>query len=477
MEKDINVTRPHITLVTRVKEYALTHRIQAIIGVLVLVVLLFFTWKAFGQGTAKPQYQTAQAQTGSIISSVNESGNVASGSQAGVGSPTTGILEEIYVKDGDTVTQGQNLFKVKSTATAQEIASTLATYQSALAQADTAQQNKLTAQATLEKDRAAVLDAQDAVDQMTGVIGGSKNNPKTGSPYNQNEINSVNSALTSARETFTADEKKYTQADQSIAASQASENSAYLAYQATQDSVVTAPVDGTVANIAVQQGDEITASSGNLSSELNASGGSSSGGSSNTNTPVLYIGNYSSPYIKVQASEVDIAKVQPGQKATVTLNAFPTQTFVGTVSQVDSSGTVSSGVVTYNVFVNLISPPSTIKPGMSATVTIETARKDNVLTVPSGAVQTTNGQSYVRVLQNGKITQVPVTTGITSDTDTEITSGLSAGDTVVTGVTSTSTQGSSGSSPFSGGLRGFGGGGGFGGGAGGRGGGGGARGG
>ena len=465
MTKDTEIKKNNVSFfnkntLTKIKHIVFGSKKRGLISLVVFLVLIFAGWKVFAQGSSKPQYQTAQVTKGTIISSVTESGNVTTNSQGGVGSPTTGIIEQLYVKDGDSVTQGQNLFKVKSTATAQEIASAYATYESSVVSANNAAIAKTTSQATLEKDRATIISASSAVTTMQDNLAASQPNPATKQSYTQNDIDVINSALTSAQETFAADQSKYTQSDQSIAAANAGENSAYLAYQATQDSVVTAPINGTVANISVQSGDEVTASSGNLSSELASSNASSTGGSA-----VLSIGNFSSPYIKVQASEVDIPTIKPGQKATITLNAYSGETFVGTVSQVDTVGTITSGVVTYNVYVGFVAAPSSIEPGMSATVTIETARKDDVLSVPSTAIQTSGGQATVQVLQNGTVTSVPVTTGISSDTDTEITSGLSEGQNVVTGVVSNTPTTTSGTSPFSStGLRG-GFGGGFGGGA------------
>jgi RND family efflux transporter MFP subunit len=434
-------------------------------AITIVIFLLFgyFGWQALGAQNKQPQYQTAQVQKGTIISTVSESGNVAGISQAAVGSPTTGIITDIYVKDGDAVTAGQNLFKVKSTATAQEIASAWASYQSALNSSNNSVIAKTSAQSTLEKDRAAVISASSAVTTMQNNLNTSQENPATKLPYTQNDIDGINSALTSTRQTFSADEQKYLQTDQSITASKASLNSSWLSYQATQDSAVTAPISGSVANIGVRVGDQITASGGNLSSNLTSS-------SSTSTNAVMYIGDFSNPYIKVQATEVDAPTIHAGQKATITLSAYVGKTYVGTVEQVDSVGTVSSGVVTYNVFITFVAPSADIRPGMSTTVIIQTARHDDVLSVPSAAVQTSLGQSAVRVLKNGQVTSVPVTTGISSDTDTEITSGLTEGDTVITGTVS-STQGSSstGASPFGGGglrgVGGFGGGGGGGGGA------------
>ena len=102
-----------------------------------------------------------------------------------------------------------------------------------------------------------------------------------------------------------------------------------------------------------------------------------------------------------------------------------------------------------------------IYPNMSATANIITATKNDVLLVPTAAVQTQNDQTYVRVLKNGKIQQVDVETDLSSSTQIEITSGLSEGDNVITSTVSSTTSGSSTStSPFSSfGRGGFGGGG------------------
>jgi macrolide-specific efflux system membrane fusion protein len=458
-------------------------------GAIILIVLLLI-WaagiKVFGQKSTTSQYQTATAQRQSIISTVSESGNVSAMSQIDVTSPSTGIIQEVYVKNGQSVKEGQNLFKVKAVATAQEKASAYASYESAIVSNNSALQAKQAAQATLEKDRDTILTAQDALNIYKSDPAAA--NPTTKKSYTQNEIDDLQSQVTSAQETFTADETKYNQEDTAIAASNANLQSAQLSYQATQDSVVTAPTDGTVANLSVSQGTSVTASGNSNSSSNNSSssntpnsssgnsssgtsGSSSSSGSSTSNgSTVLVLGNFSQLSVVTQVNEVDIPKIKVGQNATVTLDAYPNQTFVGQVESVDSVGTTSSNVVTYNVYIDLVSPPTSIKPGMTASVAIQTARHDNVITVPNAAVQTANGTSFVRVLKNNQVSTVQVTTGISDDTNTEITSGISEGDIVVTGTSAATSGSSSTASPFSGGF----GGGGARGGAGARGGGGGA---
>jgi multidrug efflux pump subunit AcrA (membrane-fusion protein) len=457
------------------KFFALSRKQQLILfGVIVLIVLVSVP-RILGSNKKTPQYQTAQVTRGSIISTITESGNIASQMQASVASPTTGVIEEMYVKNGDQVVAGQNLFKVKATASPQDTQQAYASLLSAQNSTLSSQQSKQALQAQLETARQAVINAQSAVDQMNTNRSTNNINPATKQTYTQNDIDSINSALTSAKESFSATETKYKQADSSIAAASASQTVATMNYQNTQDAIVTAPIDGTVANLAASLGQSVSGSSGggnsggsgnsNGSSNATSASSTSSGSSTTTGSPVLIIGDFSNLSVKVQVSEIDIPTIHEGEKATITLDAFPGKTFVGTVTSVDTIGTSSSGVVTYNAYISLIAPPTTIQPGMSATATIQTQRKDDTLTVPTTAVQTINGQATVRVLKNGRLTPVDVTTGIASDTDTEITSGLTEGETVVTSVATPTTTGrAQGTSPFSG-LGGRGGvGGGFGGG-------------
>ena len=455
------------SFVARVKNLSLLKK--GIILVVILLLIWFVSTKVFGQKSSTSQYQTATATRGSIISTVNESGNVNASSQTSVGSPSNGLVQSVYVKNGDTVTAGEKLFTVKSTATQQQKASAYASYESALASYNSATNAKQVLVASLEKDRNAILTSQENYNLTAANYGGSETNKSTGTTYTQNDVDIAQSTLTSANEAFSADETKYNQEDTAIAAANANLESANLSYQATLNATVTAPIDGTVANLSVVPGDAVTAST--VTTTSNSTSFSSSSSSSNSGgSTVLVIGNLGQLSILTQVNEVDVPQIKPGQNATVTLDAFPNETFVGKVQSVDSVGTISSGVVTYNVYIEMVEPPTSVKAGMTASVAIQTARADDVVYVPTAAIQTSNGSSYVRVLKNGQVSDVQVTTGIADDTNTAITSGLNEGDVVVTGTNATTTGSSSTTSPFSGigGRGGFGGGGGgFGGGAGG----------
>ncbi|HVZ58797.1 MAG TPA: efflux RND transporter periplasmic adaptor subunit [Patescibacteria group bacterium] len=428
--------------------------------IIVLLLVIWFVYSRLGQKNAKVQYQTATVTKGTLISTLTESGNISTDNQTNVTSPTDGIITAVYVKNGDTVTAGENLFSVKSTATPQEKEQAYADYLSAQNAVTSANQSKQSLQASLEEARAAVISASSDQTTMQNNLNTSQNNPSTKMPYTQNDIDLINSKLTSARESFTATETKYNQADTAIAQANASFQVANLKYQATQDSTVTAPTSGKIANLSATTGTAVTAATTTTTTTGSGSNSSSSSSTSGGST-VLVIGNFANLYIKAPISEVDVASVKAGQNATITLDAFPDATYVGKVDSVDTIGTNSSGVVTYDAYIRLIDPPANIRPAMTASVVIQTNRKDDVLSVPTSAIQTVNETSYVRELKNGQVVQVPVETGIASDTNTEITSGVSEGDTVITSIiTPQTTTTSQTASPFSGtrGVGSFGGG-------------------
>lgn len=431
--------------ITKTKEAIGKHKVRTGIIVVVLIAIIFFGTRIIGGRSKTPQYQTAQATKGTLVVSLSESGQIVSTGNLPITTEASGVVSKVLVKNGDTVTAGQEIMEITpDQATVQALTQAQVDY-------NTATTNKMAAQSQLEQDRQNVLNAQDAVDTMTGIIGGSKNNPQTNSPYNQNEINSTNSQLTSARETFSADEKKYLQADTAIAVS-----SQTLQQLSTK---VTAQNSGVISNITYAPGMAI---SGGTQTATTGTGGSSSTTNSRTQTTIAMVqtDENTTPAAIFDISEVDAPKIKEGQQATITLDAFSGKTFTGKVIGINHEGVVSSGVVTYPLTLQLDNNYDGIAPNMSATANIIVDTKTDVLLVPLAAVQTSNGQSYIRVLKNGQITETPVTIGESSDTQTEITSGLHEGDTVVVGTISSSSGGSSSASPFSRNLfGGFGGGG------------------
>jgi membrane fusion protein, macrolide-specific efflux system len=174
--------------------------------------------------------------------------------------------------------------------------------------------------------------------------------------------------------------------------------------------------------------------------------------------------------------ESDLASVKVGQKVVITVSAVGAS-LNGTVASIalaPSTTSGSSSVVSYPVSVSIDGTNAALRPGMSADVSITVAQASNVLVVPTAALSGSNGNYVARVLVGDKdITTTPVQVGLVTTTGAEVTSGLSEGQTVITGIVSQTTTGGTTTNNGRGGFGGGFGGGGFGGGGGGFGGGGG----
>lgn len=186
---------------------------------------------------------------------------------------------------------------------------------------------------------------------------------------------------------------------------------------------------------------------------------------------------------ELSLNEVDAAKVKIGQKATLTFDAIDGLSITGEVAGIDAIGTVTQGVVSYNVKIVFDTQDARVKPGMSVSAAIIVDSRQDVLTVANSAVKTSGGNHYVEMLANqvganqssanvatigaGVISATPpdnqpVEIGLSSDTATEIVSGLKEGDEVIVRVITPTTQAAASQAPslFGGaGNRGAGGGG------------------
>ncbi len=140
--------------------------------------------------------------------------------------------------------------------------------------------------------------------------------------------------------------------------------------------------------------------------------------------------------ITTDVVESDLADVEVGQKATVTVDAIG-ETAEGTVTAISPmAGDSSSGVVSYPVTVALDERPPDARPGMSADIAITIASATDVVTVPSAALQGTTGDYAVMTLgADGNPQRVPVQVGLLTNATAEITGGLQAGTPVVIGTT------------------------------------------
>jgi HlyD family secretion protein len=227
------------------------------------------------------------------------------------------------------------------------------------------------------------------------------------------------------------------------------------AQQSLADATLVAPFDGVVTAVNIQAGD---------------SGGSGA---------AIELADISQLHVDVLVDETEIANVQAGQPVELTLDALSGITLTGQVARLDPVGTISSGVVNYNVRVDLDPTDAPLLLDMTANASIQGETHENVLAVPTSAIRTggtfsaQTGQSstgvqsgrtvtgtqgtqqhvqgsFVLVLDNGQTHPVQVTVGMTAGDLTEVSGDLKAGDQVVIGTaTRTTTSVSSGDFPGS----------------------------
>ncbi len=149
---------------------------------------------------------------------------------------------------------------------------------------------------------------------------------------------------------------------------------------------------------------------------------------------------------EIALNEVDAARVKIGQKATLTFDAVDNLSITGEVAEIDTLGTVSQGVVSYNVKIAFDVQDERIKPSMSVSVDIITESKRDVLLVPTSAVKSSASGSYVETLVNNQPQRKTVTTGSSNDTMIEIIDGLQENERIITqtiSASSSSTQSNS----------------------------------
>jgi HlyD family secretion protein len=165
------------------------------------------------------------------------------------------------------------------------------------------------------------------------------------------------------------------------------------------------------------------------------------GSSASSSVAAVSLLDRSTLHVDLKLSENDVAKVQLGQPVALTIDALKDWKAAGTVSYIAPSAETSNGVVTYAVRVSFPDSDARVKIGMTANLSITTAQKNNVLLAPNSALLPKGaGHSVQLTSADGKTTsEVDVQTGLSDGTQTEITSGLKAGDKIVTTPSTTKT--------------------------------------
>ncbi len=358
------------------------------IGVLCAAAVLWLVFRPTGKSAVT--LETAMTERIEITSSVTATGTVEPVTKVDVGTQVSGIVDKLYADYNDIVKAGQVI----------------------------AEMDKVNLQAELVSSQAQLSAA------------------KTEYEYRQKEYNRIKTL----HEKELVSDSEY---DSSFYQYETAKN-AYSQAQASFTKVkrnlsyatITSPIDGVVISRAVEEGQTVAAG---------------------FETPTLFTiaKNLTDMQVIADVDEADIGQVKEGQSVTFTVDAYPDDVFKGDVQQVRLEATTTSNVVTYEVVITAPNPDLKLKPGLTANVTINTLDEQNVLSVPTkalrfnpdpevlkeigisvdGQAEATDTTRIVWVKNGSSISPKVVTTNNTSGDRTGISSGLSDGEEVVTGLT------------------------------------------
>ena len=367
-----------------------------------------------------PTYKTAKVERGDLVSAVAATGNLAAVVTVQVGTQVSGTIQKLYVDFNSKVVKGQTIARIDP-----------ALFQ---AEVDQSRGNNLNAQATLQKSKADLTDAKRNLDRYRQLV-------KDGIVA-QSDYDTAENRYQMAAATVKASEGSVAQT--SGALHQAETNLRYA--------TIRSPVNGIVVSRNVDVGQTVAAS---------------------FSTPTLFTiaQDLTKMEIDTSVDEADISRISVGQPVSFTVDSYPETRFNGKVVQIRNAPVITQNVVTYIVVIGVDNKEMKLKPGMTANVSIETARKDNVLKLPAAALRfrpkggkttkeagvakekpagadarkmkKTAGQQVYILNAEQKPVAVPVTTGISNDGQVELVEGtLKENDEVI--VDQTSSQKNSG---------------------------------
>lgn len=385
------------------------HRGWLAVGAIVVAgTAVFIITRQAEPAVSGPSYTTEATTMGTLSVTVDGTGYLAVRDEVEAESSVDGEIARLEVEEGDTVSKGEVLYVLDDSSVRQQIAN---------AKTARSQASQSLSRAELE-----LLQANSSLTKL------------------RSQSRMPSSTVTASEVTIAS--KQVAIAEDAVSSAEAAYDSAAAAYSDAvaelNDLEVVAPCAGVVWSVNAAAGDAVSSGSAGSSAGSATSAGTSaatSGGSSSSSNAPVTIARDGLLGVELSINEVDVTALKPGQDAEVQFDAVTDLKMTGTVDEVAKTGTASSGVVTYSVWLTLDARDPRLKPGMSASATVVTQVARNVLLVPNSAVKSSDdGSSYVEVLAPGETVpqQTPVEIGIASATQTVIKSGLEEGALVVT---------------------------------------------
>ncbi|HYK02028.1 MAG TPA: efflux RND transporter periplasmic adaptor subunit [Thermoanaerobaculia bacterium] len=334
-----------------------------------------------------------------LTSKVTANGQIDAQRKVDLSANVMGQIVNLAVREGDVVKKGDFLLQIDQKQLAASAQGAEASMRALFSDRDSARATLAEAQLTYDR-------ARSNVEQRI-------------SP--QADLDRARASLESARANVRAIEQRIEQSRANVAA----------ARDTLSKTTMTAPMAGIITALPVEEGEVAVIGTMN-----------------NPGTKLLTIADMSVVEAVMEVDETDVPNVKVGQRATVTVDAYPNKTFEGVVTEVGSSPMVNSTggaeAINFEVKIQLTNPPAGIRPGFSASADIITGTRSKALAIPIQALvvrekpAATPGAKAVEeegvyLHKEGKAQFVTVVTGLSGDSNIEIVRGLTAGQQIVTG--------------------------------------------
>jgi HlyD family secretion protein len=373
-------------------------RTKIIIAIVVLLVIGGITVASVAsKGKEGTPVTFGKVERADLTSKVTANGRIDAKRKVDLSANVMGQIVNLAVREGDVVKKGDFLLQIDQKQLA--------------ASAEGAEASMRALFSDREAARATLAEAQLNFDRAR-------------SNFNEKiipaaELDRARTALDSARANVSAIEQRIEQSRANLAA----------ARDTLSKTTMRAPMGGIITALPVEEGEVAVIGTMN-----------------NPGTKLLTIADMSVVEAVMEVDETDVPTVKVGQKANVTIDAYPNKTFAGTVTEVGSSPMQALGAteaVNFEVKIQLDNPPPGVRPGFSASADIITGTRAKALAIPiqalvvrekkGGAPGKTQDEEGVYLHKDGKVKFVPITTGLAGETNIEVVRGLSDGQQIVTG--------------------------------------------
>ena len=302
------------------------------------------------RGGPEIQVNTAPITRGDIIDSVGATGTLQAVTTVQVGSQVSGNIQWLGADFNSIVKKGQVIARLDPSLFDAQL-------QQARANLGQARANLTKAQSDLERTKVQLVDAEQKYSRAKELA--------TKSLLPQSDLDAAKIAVDSARAMLASQQATVAQTQAAVSQSQASVNQNQVNLDHT---VIGAPIDGIVIQRSVDVGQTVAAS---------------------MQAPTLFViaADLTKMQVNANIDEADVGRIRPGQHVTFRVDAYPTETFEGTVSQIRLQPLVVSNVTTYGTVIDVPNTQLKLKPGMTANVKVEIAKRSDALRVANAALR------------------------------------------------------------------------------------------